>query len=175
MSNFKRQSFPMPVKPHSYRSTTFHKPNTLFKRLHVIVILLSFLFCRNSFSQQGKCNIPFTERRNIDSLKKIFPSLHDSARINCLNALAEAYVGLPDWFNATPTKVQFDTAELFALKALEEAKKINYTYGIARALSLRAEIEFEANSNYPEAEKLGREAISFYNKTRTRRALTEPI
>jgi tetratricopeptide (TPR) repeat protein len=171
MCIFKQQSFSMPVMPRTYRSTAFNRPNTLFKKLHVIVIVLSFFCCRNAFSQQGKCNIPFTGQKNIDSLKKILPSLHDSARIDCLNRLSEAYVGLPDWFNSPPTKVQFDTAEIFVSKALDEAQKINYTYGIAKALSLKAEIVFEGNSNYPEAEKISREAISFYKKTTNKTGL----
>src|SRR5438105_2727329 len=104
-----------------------------------IVILLSFFFCQNAFSQPGKCNVPFCQQGNIDSLKKILPSLHDSARVDCLNALSEAYIGLPDWFNTTPSKTQFDTAEIFTMKALEEAKKINYTYDIAKALYMKAD------------------------------------
>src|SRR5436190_23570821 len=129
MSIFKSQSFPMPVKSHSYRSTAFDKPNTLFKKLHVVIILLSFLLYYSASAQKDKCTIPFSLRGNIDSLKNVLPLLHDSERVDCLNALSEAYIGSqPDWFDRTPSKTEFDTSEIFAIKALEEAKKISYNY-----------------------------------------------
>ncbi len=117
------------------------------------------------------CVVGFAQREKIDSLKKALPSLKDSTRIDCLNALSEAYIGLPDWFSSTPTKGQSDTAEIFNLQALEEAKKINYTYGMAKATSLKAELVFEKYNNYSEAEKLSREAILFYKRTANKKGL----
>src|SRR6478672_3412735 len=139
MSNFKQQSFLMPVLSYSCRWIELRHQNKLFERLPVIVILVSFLLYYSASAQKDKCTIPFSLRINIDSLKKILPSLQGGTRIDCLNALGEAYVGSqPDWFDRTPSKTEFDTAKSFTLKALEEAKKINYNYGIAKALSLRA-------------------------------------
>ena len=98
--------------------------------------------------------VGFGQIQTIDSLKKILPSLHDSARVDCLNTISEKYIGLPIWFAPLPAKTEMDTAEIFIQQALEEAKKINYFYGIARANSLKAELAFEKYNNYPEAVKL---------------------
>jgi tetratricopeptide (TPR) repeat protein len=111
-------------------------------------------------------------RLKIDSLKKVLLSLYDSASVDCLNELSEAYLGLPDWFSDTPPPMpQYDTAEIFALQALEKSKKMYYFYGMARAISLKAELAFEKYNNYPEAEKLSREAISSYKKTANKKGL----
>ena len=42
---------------------------------------------------------------------------------------------------------------------------------MARAISLKAELAFEKYNNYPEAEKLSREAISSYKKTANKKGL----
>ena len=36
--------------------------------------------------------ISFAQTEKIDSLKKVLPSLSDSARVNCLNELSEVYI-----------------------------------------------------------------------------------
>ena len=110
--------------------------------------------------------------QNIDSLKKILPSLHDSARVDCLNELSEIYIGSPSWwFSPAQSKIKLDTGEIFALQALEEAKKINYTYGMAKATSLKAELAFEKYYDFSETEKFGREAIFLYKKTTNKKGL----
>lgn len=123
------------------------------------------------------CHLPALSQNNdqfkIDSLKKVLPSLKDSARVDCLNSLSEAYIGLPNWFSPTPTNTEFDNAEIFALQALEEAKKINYIYGMAKATSLKAELLFEKYNSYPEAEILSREAIDLYKKTANKKGLNK--
>ena len=75
MSNFKEQSFPMPVHLNSGRLIGPHHQSKLFEKLHVIVILLSLLFCHNALAQREK----------IDSLKKVLPSLYNGSRIDWLN------------------------------------------------------------------------------------------
>jgi tetratricopeptide (TPR) repeat protein len=107
----------------------------------------------------------------IDSLKKLLPSLYDSASVDCLNELSEAYLGLPSWFIDKRPMPKFDTAEIFASQALEKSKKIYYFYGMARAISLKAGLAFEKYNNDPEAEKLSREAISLYKKTANKKGL----
>lgn len=69
----------------------------------------------------------------IDSLKKILPSLRDSARIDCLNALSEesSFYQFP---NNKNYKLLGDSVIFFASKAYEEAKKIGYKNGIATSL-----------------------------------------
>ena len=145
MSNFKQQSFPMPVKPHSYRSTAFDEPTTLFKKLHVIVIVLSFCFCQVGFAQREK----------IDSLKKILPSLHDSARVDCLNALASIYLNL-----------QTDSAEFYTDDAYTSAVRLNYTKGIANAL-INSGITECCKGNFTVAERLLRKAIPLLDTSNT--------
>ena len=121
---------------------------------------------------QVLCVACFAQTQTIDSLKNILPSLKDSVSVDCLNELSEAYLGLPDWFSDTPPSMpQFDTAEIFVLQALEKSKKIHYFYGMARAISMKAELAFEKYNNYPEAEKLSREAISSYKKTANKKGL----
>jgi len=144
MSNFKQQSCPMPVTTHIYRLAALDKPNTLFKKLHVvIVIVLSFLFCRNAFAQQEK----------IDSLKNILPLLKDSARVNCLNALGEAYIA-----------IQIDTTLLFAEQALKEAEKINYIAGEGEAYYNLAQVNSEMSSDFPKMEENAYKAVILLNK-----------
>ena len=104
------------------------------------------------------------QRETIDSLRKLLPSLSDSARVDCLNNISEAYIGLPDWFNPAPGQFQMDTAEKVVINALYEATEINYVYGMARATSLKAELAFEKDNNYIEAERLSRQAIELYKK-----------
>ncbi len=58
------------------------KQNTLLKKIHDIVIVFLFLFS----------NACFAYRENIDSLKKILPSLRDSAKVDCLNELSGIYI-----------------------------------------------------------------------------------
>ncbi len=106
------------------------------------------------------CSIGLAQREKIDSLKKALPTLKDSARIDCLNALSEVYIN-----------TQIDTAEIFDLQALEEAKKINYIHGMAEAVSLKATVVFNKYNNYSEAVNLAREAILLYAKTSNKKRL----
>src|SRR3954468_6778468 len=64
----------------------------------------------------------FAQREQIDSLKKVLPSLKDSARIDCLNALSKKYI-----------ITQIDTSQLVAEQALNEAEKLNYIAGEGEA------------------------------------------
>lgn len=109
----------------------------------------------------------------IDSLKKELPVLKGVARIDCLNALGGAYIGSPPKWFGTDTKYNFDTAELFVAEALKEAKKISYTYGIATATLLKAELVFDKYENYAEAEKLCRESIFLYKETANKKGLNK--
>ena len=118
--------------------------------------LFLFFFCEPCFSQNES---------KIEYLKKILPRLHDSARVDCLNKLSETYKGLPAWFDVVTGKNQTDSAEALILLTLEEAKKIQYSYGIAKALSLKAEIAFDKYNDYAETENLCRQAIYQYKRS----------
>lgn len=102
----------------------------------------------------------FAQREIIDSLKRFLPSLHDSARIDCLNELSEAY-----------KRVQLDTAGIYALQAWEEAEKINYSHGRAVSTSLNAGIAIYKYNDFSAAEKLAREAIYLYSKSTKKKGL----
>src|SRR5579859_5798723 len=60
--------------------------------------------------------------KQIDSLEAILPSLHGTARIDCLNELSEEY-----WW---PPKVVPDSISKWADRALTESMKINYPHGV---------------------------------------------
>lgn len=62
------------------------------------------------------------QKEKIDSLKKVLSGLQVSARIDCLNAISDAYI-----CHAA------DSAEIFSSKVLEEAEKLNYKKGMAAA------------------------------------------
>ena len=108
------------------------KQATLLKKITSIVMAFLFLLS----------NACFAQREKIDSLKKILPSLKDSGRVDCLNALSESYLKLnsPVW--PTPGQNTIgDTAANYASLAYEEALKLNYEHGIAESLSYRGQIE----------------------------------
>ncbi len=129
------------------------------KILLLFVTCCSFYFC-------------FSQSQKIDSLTRVLPFLHDAGRINCLNLIGETYLGLPDWFTpSSPTKSQFDSARIFVQRAILEANGLNYAYGQAKGSSLLSQVVFESDDNYPEAEKLSRQALGYYNKAGAREGL----
>src|SRR6266496_3688280 len=163
MSNFKQQSCIMPVKPHIYRSTAFENQNTPFHKLHVIIIVLSFFFCQNAFAQREK----------IDSLKKVLPSLRDSARVDCLNELCSAYLKVNEPIRPVPYQnIIGDTAAYYANLAYTEATQINYIHGIAESLSYKGQVE-DFSDNFLAEEKFYREAINWYRRTSNKKGLAE--
>jgi tetratricopeptide (TPR) repeat protein len=91
----------------------------------------------------------------IDSMIKVLPSLNDSARVDCLNALFLPY----------KRTGKNDSAVFYTTQAYNEAKKIKYIRGIAEALSNKAATESFFNGNCPAGEKLAREALDWYEKT----------
>jgi hypothetical protein len=88
------------------------------------------------------------ERHIIDSLKKVLPLLHDSARVDCLNELSGTFLKLEkgpiEWKHLSIAV----TAGSYAASAYAEAKKINYIHGIAESLSYKGEVESLSN-NFP--------------------------
>src|SRR5206468_1402566 len=82
-------------------------------------------------------------------------------------------IGAPNWFGSRHNKTQLNNAEIFILQAFQEAKKINYVYGMAKAISLKADLAFEKYDNYFETEKLSREAIALYKRTLNKEGLNK--
>lgn len=118
-----------------------------------ILIFIVQVFC---------CAVCFAQPQTIDNLKKDLPSLRDTSRIDCLNALSQNYIYL-----------QPDTAKIYALQAYTEALKINYLRGMAKAFSNCAYVEGKAIGHFPVAEDYGRKAIELYKKTNDEKGLID--
>jgi len=88
----------------------------------ILFFIVHFFFCIVCFAQT-----PQTDRFKIDSLKKVLPSLRDSARIDCLNAIFRSYYWLGN-----------DSFKYYIRPAYEESIKINYVSGIAEAVTSKA-------------------------------------
>ena len=93
--------------------------------------------------------------QNIDSLKKVLPSLHDSARVDCLNELAINFV----------FRFEKDSAEYYSALALEEAKNLNYIHGIAESFACKAFIKRRFDNDFIQTEALARNSLEWFNKT----------
>jgi len=83
MSNFKEQSFPMPVHQNNCRISGFCKKAWVRRLCCFIPVFFSSVI---SFSQQ----------QEIDSLLKVLPTLKDTARINCMHQLSLQYFDKQD-------------------------------------------------------------------------------
>jgi hypothetical protein len=66
----------------------------------------------------------------IDSLKKVVPLLKDTARINCLNRIAEAFINQV----GSNGQRRGDSTFIYADMANNEAKEVGYKYGQVQAL-----------------------------------------
>ena len=93
------------------------------------------------------------QREKLDSLIKLLPDTKDSLRVQCLNNIGEQYL-----------QVQYDTAYLYAMQALDEAKKINYKSGIAYAYCNLANAVGGFGTNMPLMEKYSLMAVSAFEK-----------
>ncbi len=140
----------MPVNLYRYKFVALVHKLFYLKGLYVLFFLCSWL--------QFKTVLAQTE--TLDSLKKALPSLHDSARVHCLNDLSNAYI---------QTKKK-DSAEYFANLAYEESKKISYIHGIAEAYLLKA-VMADRFSDCSQTEKMAREAIKWFNLTSNKKDL----
>lgn len=113
------------------------------------------------------------QREQIPVLRKSLLTLQGEQRIDCLNSLSEAYLGGPSWFADPQTKIQMDSAEIFAEQALEEARSEHYNHGIARALSSSADLAFEKYEDYKKSKTLCQEAITYFTKSATKQGLSK--
>src|SRR6476660_7771433 len=81
------------------------------------------------------------QQKEIDSLEKVLPSLHDTAKVDCLNELSYCYTYVS----------KKDSAEYYATVAENEAKKLNYIHGIAEAVSRQAGMAEHFENNFIKA------------------------
>jgi hypothetical protein len=78
MNNFKRQYSPMPLS-RAIKRTVAIRFKALKRKICVLPVLSCFILPALSLAKNNK----------MDSFKKVLPLLHDSARIDCLNALSD--------------------------------------------------------------------------------------
>jgi len=104
----------------------------------------------------------FAQRAKIDSLKNLLPSLHDTARVDCLNVLSLAY-----------SYLNIDTAKSFAQKAFSEASALNYLRGNAMSLNNSARIAGHGLHNFPLQEKISLETIQLYKNGKDEKVIAE--
>jgi len=95
----------------------------------------------------------------IDSIKKVLPGLKNTERIDALNHLGRAYQVLNS-----------DTSRWYSRQALTEAKKINYTKGMAFAHIYLARVENISGGNASQEQNL-LTAISLLEKIKEEREL----
>ncbi len=97
----------------------------------------------------------FAQKEQMDSLKNVLPALKDSARIDCLNALSNAYI----WIDA-------DSARSLATQVLKEAETQHYIKGMANAYNNLAWMTRLLADNYPGMEMYCKKAIALLEETR---------
>src|SRR4051812_12894870 len=100
----------MPITLRSCWVLAFCK-TAFFKTFFIFLLSYPLVFSTNCFSQ----------RNEIDSLKKILPLLTDTSRIDCMNALSFQYIRL----------LVRDSAEYFETLGYKESKALGYIHGIA--------------------------------------------
>ncbi len=117
--------------------------------LHVLLTVTCFLIY----------NLCAAQPKDIDSLTKVLPSLHDSARVDCLNEIIHYYFSVN----------KRDSIESYLTITYEEAKKLKYAYGIAVSILEQAVMQDKFNNNFPKAEQLAAESLQYYNLTNNKK------
>ena len=107
-------------------------------------------------------NVSFAQRTKIDSLKKILPSLNDSAKVDALNILSLAY-----------SYLNIDTARAYAEKAYSKGSSINYQRGIAMSLNNNARIAAHGFHDYELQEKISLQTLRFYKNGNDEKVFAE--
>ncbi|WP_162390454.1 tetratricopeptide repeat-containing sensor histidine kinase [Spirosoma endbachense] len=102
----------------------------------------------------------YAQSSKVDSLKKLVPSLSATDRIDGLNALSEAFWGMRI----------LDSAQFFAMKAVDESTKIKYGLGLGNALANLATVDYEIG-NFVEMEKRSLISISIFTKLHVEKRL----
>ena len=113
----------------------------------ILVIAISLLYASFTIAQQHP------NRKKIDSLKTLLPSVEDVRRIDCLNALSEEY-----WW---PPRVLPDSVSCWANEANKESLKINYTLGLATS-NMHLGVAEIYRKNFLSAEKYLRRALPVF-------------
>ncbi len=104
----------------------------------------------------------FAQTIILDSLKRVLPSLRDSARVDCLNQLSLLNILLE----------KRDYAEYYSTPAFEEANRLDYRHGIAESLAMKAGIKRRFYNDFGQTEILANKALKLYEKMPDKRGLT---
>ena len=97
-------------------------------RKYLLIITLVFGIQVTSFAQSSQSILADSLR--IDSLQKVLPTLHDTARINCLNMIGHAFLNRDGY----KIKLRADSGSMYAIMAKNESQKINYKRGTAYSM-----------------------------------------
>ncbi len=136
-----------------HRIRMFIKTKNFFFRIAPLYILSVLLFFTYT---------TYAQRAIIDSLKKVLPSLHDSAQVDCLNVLSLTY-----------TYLQTDSAKFYEQKAYSESSLINYIQGLVMSLNNEARIAGVGLHNFPLQEKICLQTIQLYKNLKNEKVLAE--
>ena len=112
----------------------------------------------------------FSQTKQIDSLKKALPLLHDNARIDCLNEIGNEYI-LLDYNTNDYTFPYSDSVSYYVNTSYEEAKSTNYIHGLAESLCLKAAIYNRYLKNFKEAEKMAQESLKWFELTNNKKRI----
>ncbi|HEV7621147.1 MAG TPA: histidine kinase, partial [Flavisolibacter sp.] len=115
---------------------------------HLAITIFIVLFTSTVSGQDS-------DRRKAEMLIRLLPSLHDSSRIDDLNALSLIYLKMS----------KKDSAEFFSEKAIQEAKAINYYHGLAVAFSNKSRIAKHFDDDFIRSEAMGLESLLWFEKT----------
>lgn len=100
------------------------------------------------------CTICLGQSGELDSLKRMLPTLHDSARIPCITKI---------WVHYMHGNSNRDSAVFYSNLCYEESKKINYVHGIAQSFTQKAFIALNLDGDFSRAHQLAEEALKWYD------------
>ena len=129
------------------------------KHLKFIWLYLLSFFFSVCFAQTFQI-----DRLKIDRLKKILPSLKDTARIDCLLKLSYEYIDLVYTQHHT-FHPYGDSALLYDSIAYEESKKLNYIHGVAESYLPKALLSVYYFADYKSTENLSKESLKWFELT----------
>src|SRR6476620_948076 len=153
MSNFKEQSFPMPVHQNNCRISGFCKKACVRRLCCFIPVCFSVVITP---AQQLNDTLNLKE---IDSVKKILPALNDTSRIEY-----EAEISRQYFFKHID-----DSSFHYADIVYNESARIKYYHGLARACIYRASIAYVYYHDCLKSEEQARKAIYWYNQSRNKK------
>ncbi len=97
----------------------------------------------------------FAQLLNIDSLKKVLPSIHDTARIICLHQLTVQYL----------FEKRMDSVNYYLNIAYKESIKKNYIHGLVLVALSEAAVEYYSSNNNDKTEGLIKKSLYYFNQT----------